>query len=167
MGLWGSLAILSGLGPEDPSSNLGSPAILTRFEHTQKQCFWCRTRDKLSTESGYTGILITKVLTMKGSSKKFGVRYGRRLRMKHEGIETEQKTKYPCPYCHKIAVKRMAVGIWTCPKCAAVFTGRAYNIPKKAGLEEQQHEEIVEEIREEPEEYAEEELQEQQVQQGE
>lgn len=27
MGLWGSLAILSGLGPEDPSSNLGSPAI--------------------------------------------------------------------------------------------------------------------------------------------
>lgn len=87
---------------------------------------------------------------MKGSSKKFGVRYGRRLRLKYESIEAEQKTKYQCPYCHKIAVKRIAVGIWTCPKCAAVFTGRAYNVPKKPGIEEQQ-EEIIEEVTEEPE----------------
>ncbi len=95
---------------------------------------------------------------MKGSSKKFGVRYGRRLRMKHEGIETEQKTKYQCPYCHKIAVKRIAVGIWTCPKCATVFTGRAYNVPKKPGVEEQAEKTIEESI---PEEEYTEELQEQ------
>jgi large subunit ribosomal protein L37Ae len=85
---------------------------------------------------------------MKGSSKKFGVRYGRRLRLKHEDIETEQKKKYQCPYCHKIAVKRMAVGIWTCPKCSAVFTGRAYTVPKKPGIEEHPQEQL-EEIKEE------------------
>jgi large subunit ribosomal protein L37Ae len=96
---------------------------------------------------------------MKGSSKKFGVRYGRRLRLKHEGIETEQKTKYQCPYCHKIAVKRMSAGIWTCPKCAAVFTGRAYNVPKKPGIDEQQQDQLIEKVAEEPEEYAEEEQQ--------
>ncbi|MFA6888569.1 MAG: 50S ribosomal protein L37ae [Candidatus Woesearchaeota archaeon] len=86
---------------------------------------------------------------MKGSSKKFGVRYGRRLRLKHEGIETEQKTKYQCPYCHKIAVKRMAVGIWTCPKCAAIFTGRAYNVPKKSSVEIQVDKVIEESVPEE------------------
>ena len=96
---------------------------------------------------------------MKGSSKKFGVRYGRRLRLKHEGIEAEQKKKYQCPYCHKIAVKRMSVGIWTCPKCAAVFTGRAYNVPKKPGVEEQAIKTIEES---EPEEEYAEELPEQQ-----
>lgn len=96
---------------------------------------------------------------MPGSSKKFGVRYGRRLRLKHEAVETEQKTKYQCPYCHKNAVKRKAVGIWECPKCSAVFTGRAYSIAKKSGMEEavgEQMEEPLEEVEEEYEEESEE-----------
>ncbi len=83
---------------------------------------------------------------MTGSSKRFGVRYGRRLRQKYEAVETEQKTKYQCPYCHKTAVKRMAVGIWECPKCAAIFTGRAYGVAKQPGM---QKEAPVEEVMEE------------------
>ena len=73
---------------------------------------------------------------MPGASKRYGVRYGRRLRQKWEAVDTEQKKQYKCPYCHKIAVKRMAVGIWNCPKCAAVFTGKAYSIAQKPGQEE-------------------------------
>lgn len=93
---------------------------------------------------------------MPGSSKKFGVRYGRRLRLKHETVEEQQKKRYKCPYCHKVVVKRMAVGIWNCSKCSAVFTARAYSIPKKAGVEEAV-EEVLEESPEMEEEYTEEE----------
>lgn len=93
---------------------------------------------------------------MVGSSKKFGVRYGRRLRLKHEKVEEQQKRKYKCPYCNKVAVKRMAVGIWNCPKCSAIFTARAYTVPKKASTEEAV-EDVLEESPEMEEEYAEEE----------
>ncbi len=94
---------------------------------------------------------------MPGSSKRYGVRYGRRLRLKLEAVEEQQKTKYKCPYCHKVAVRRMAVGIWNCPKCSAVFTARAYSVPKKPGIVEDT-EKILEETPEElEEEYVEEE----------
>lgn len=100
---------------------------------------------------------------MPGSSKKFGVRYGRRLRLKHEAVETEQKTKYKCPYCHKHAVKRRAMGIWECPKCSAIFTGKAYSIAKKSAPEEAAEEKVLEEPIEESEENYEKEMQEQTV----
>lgn len=32
MGLWGSLAILSGLGPDDPGSNPGSPILYLQID---------------------------------------------------------------------------------------------------------------------------------------
>ncbi len=95
-----------------------------------------------------------------GASKRYGPRYGRRLRQKVETVETMQKTEYQCPFCHKHAVKRMSVGIWECPKCAAVFTGRAYTIPKKAGPEKQIGQELVVETPEEGEEFLEEEQEE-------
>ncbi|MBI2652557.1 hypothetical protein HYX00_03780, partial [Candidatus Woesearchaeota archaeon] len=46
-------------------------------------------------------------------------------------IETEQRKLHKCPYCHKIAVKRIAVGIWNCKKCNVKFTGKAYSVSKK------------------------------------
>lgn len=100
-----------------------------------------------------------------GASKRYGPRYGRRLRQKVETVETMQKTEYQCPFCHKNAVKRMAVGIWQCPKCAAVFTGKAYNIPKKAGSEEQVEHGLVVETPQEEEEFLEEEQEEVQADQ--
>lgn len=66
-----------------------------------------------------------------GSVKRFGARYGRKLKLKFSKIETEQRKLHKCPYCNKTAVKRVAVGIWNCRKCNAKFTGKAYSVSKK------------------------------------
>ena len=66
-----------------------------------------------------------------GSVKRFGARYGRKLKVKFSKIETEQRKLHKCPYCNKTAVKRIAVGIWNCKKCSAKFTGKAYSVSKK------------------------------------
>jgi len=78
-----------------------------------------------------------------GSVKRFGARYGRKPKLKFSKIEAEQRKLHKCPYCNKIAVKRVAVGIWNCRKCKAKFTGKAYSITKKIITKEA--EEIVEE----------------------
>jgi len=66
-----------------------------------------------------------------GSVKRFGARYGRKLKLKFSKIETEQRKLHKCPYCSKTAAKRVAVGIWKCRKCKAKFTGKAYSVSKK------------------------------------
>ena len=66
-----------------------------------------------------------------GSVKRFGARYGRKPKLKFSTIETEQRKLHKCPYCNKIAVKRVAMGIWNCRKCKAKFTGKAYSVSKK------------------------------------
>ena len=78
-----------------------------------------------------------------GSVKRFGTRYGRKLKLKFSKIEFEQRKLHKCPYCSKTAVKRVAVGIWQCRKCNAKFTGKAYSITKKIVTKET--EEIAEE----------------------
>ena len=97
-----------------------------------------------------------------GSVKRYGARYGRKLKLKLSKIETEQRKLHKCPYCSKIAVKRVALGIWHCRKCNAKFTGKAYSVTKKIlgkseeaeAAEEQQ--EIIKEEAEEAEEAAQE-----------
>ena len=71
-----------------------------------------------------------------GSVKRFGARYGRKPKLKFSKIEAEQRKLHKCPYCSKIAVKRIAVGIWHCRKCNAKFTGKAYSITKKITAKE-------------------------------
>lgn len=61
-----------------------------------------------------------------GPAGKFGVRYGMRMRRKWEEIEEKQRDLHECPVCKKIAVKRIASGIWGCRKCGAKFSGGAY-----------------------------------------
>ena len=73
-----------------------------------------------------------------GSVKRFGARYGRKPKIKFSKIETEQRKLHKCPYCSKIAVKRIAVGIWNCRKCKAKFTGKAYSVSKKILAKEAQ-----------------------------
>ncbi|MBS3136186.1 50S ribosomal protein L37ae [Candidatus Woesearchaeota archaeon] len=65
-----------------------------------------------------------------GSAKRFGARYGRSLRHLFAKIEDEHRRKHKCPYCGRIAVKRLAAGIWLCKKCGSKFTGKAYTISK-------------------------------------
>ncbi|MBN2567636.1 50S ribosomal protein L37ae [Candidatus Woesearchaeota archaeon] len=62
----------------------------------------------------------------KSTAKRFGARYGRTIRNKIALIEAEQKRRHRCPYCQAVAVRRLSAGIWSCAKCGAKFTGRAY-----------------------------------------
>ena len=78
-----------------------------------------------------------------GSAKRFGARYGRKTKLKFSNVETEQRKLHKCPYCTKIAVKRIALGIWQCRKCNVKFAGKAYTITRKIVTKET--EEMIEE----------------------
>jgi large subunit ribosomal protein L37Ae len=61
-----------------------------------------------------------------GTTGRFGVRYGKRLRTKVLEVENRQKKKQACPSCERFQVKRLAAGIFLCNKCKSKFTGDAY-----------------------------------------
>ncbi len=61
-----------------------------------------------------------------GSTGRFGTRYGLTVKQKVLAVEKRQKIKYECPSCLKIAVKRLAKGIWSCRTCNHTFTGKAF-----------------------------------------
>ena len=72
-----------------------------------------------------------------GSVKRFGARYGRKLKERFGKIESEQRKKQKCPYCSAPKVKRIAIGIWECKGCNTKFTGKAYSVRKKISFEEE------------------------------
>ncbi len=61
-----------------------------------------------------------------GPVKRFGVRYGRTVKVKRAAVEVMQKNSTKCPYCNKHKVIRKAKGIWHCTKCKNTFAGQAY-----------------------------------------
>lgn len=65
------------------------------------------------------------------STKRFGARYGRKLKERFGKIESIQRKKQKCPYCSAPKVKRIAIGIWECRKCGVKFAGKAYSVDKK------------------------------------
>ena len=71
-----------------------------------------------------------------GSVKRFGVRYGRTVKHKFAKIEMEQKKDHKCPYCAKLKVKRLSVGIWECGKCKSKFAARAWTLGSRSSLVE-------------------------------
>ena len=94
--------------------------------------------------------------TKYGSTKRFGVRYGRTVKEKFGALEKQQKASYKCPKCHKPKVKRVNTGIWQCTKCNYKFAGKAYYVPKAGSkkvteedIQEEQPEEDDEDIQEE------------------
>lgn len=82
-----------------------------------------------------------------GSVKRFGPRYGRSSKFKFAKIEQKQKKTYKCPYCNYLGAKQKTIGIWECKKCGAVFTSKAYTIPKKKVSKEMKEEPIEEDIK--------------------
>ena len=58
-----------------------------------------------------------------GSARRFGARYGRKLKNKFAVIEKSQRKLHKCPYCNKIKVKRISYGIWECRACEEKFAG--------------------------------------------
>jgi large subunit ribosomal protein L37Ae len=63
-----------------------------------------------------------------GSAGRYGARYGKRLKTKVSNIEKVQRSSQKCPYCSRLTVKRVAAGIFSCKKCNAKFTGKAYMV---------------------------------------
>ena len=61
-----------------------------------------------------------------GAAVRFGSRYGRKIRGIISVIEKKQRVKQKCPYCNKLAVKRLSLGIFKCNNCESKFTGKAY-----------------------------------------
>lgn len=72
-----------------------------------------------------------------GSVKRFGVRYGTKLKGKIAKIESERHLSTKCPYCHYDRTKRLSSGIWHCTKCKNTFTGKAYSISAPAAPKEE------------------------------
>lgn len=70
------------------------------------------------------------------SVKRFGARYGRTVKHKFGTLEASHRKKYKCPYCSKIALKRVAAGIWQCTKCNAKLASRAYTVSKRKTAKE-------------------------------
>ena len=68
---------------------------------------------------------------VEGSTRRFGARYGRRIRERIGKVESARKEKQQCPFCHKYGVKRIAAGIWSCPKCKSKFAGAAYTVSRR------------------------------------
>ena len=71
-----------------------------------------------------------------GSVKRFGVRYGTKLKGKIAKIEAERKESTKCPYCSYRKATRVNAGIWYCAKCKNRFTGKAYVIGTPAAIKE-------------------------------
>lgn len=61
-----------------------------------------------------------------GPLGRYGARGGRGLRSRVLSVEKLQRGRHKCPYCTKVAVRRVAAGIWHCKKCDAKFAGKAY-----------------------------------------
>lgn len=72
-----------------------------------------------------------------GTTKRLGSRYGRTIRQKLGLIEQKQKASYKCPFCSYVKTKREAAGIWSCSKCNAKFTSKAYSVEKFPTLKTQ------------------------------
>jgi len=97
-----------------------------------------------------------------GSVKRFGVRYGTKLKGKIAKIESERHNSTKCPYCHYDKAKRESAGIWLCSKCNSRFTGGAYSIkapetPKEEAAKTEEAVEVEETTPEEEENYDEDE----------
>lgn len=61
-----------------------------------------------------------------GSSKRFGARYG--LKIRENVDEAESKEKRECPECGSDRVERTAAGIFECQKCGNQTAGGAFEI---------------------------------------
>ncbi|OKY78467.1 MAG: Ribosomal protein L37AE/L43A [Candidatus Methanohalarchaeum thermophilum] len=63
------------------------------------------------------------------TTKRFGTRYGSKIRKKVAEIEKKSKKTYKCPKCNSESMNRKGTGIWKCNKCGTELAGGAY-IPK-------------------------------------
>lgn len=63
----------------------------------------------------------------KGSTGKFGPRYGTKIRKLAVEVERKLRQRYRCPSCGALRVKRVSTSIWQCRRCGVKFAGAAYS----------------------------------------
>ncbi len=68
------------------------------------------------------------------TTKRFGARYGKRVKDRLRTIEKAESKGQLCPYCRKPKVRRISLGIFECTKCNAKFTGKAYFVGRKKAM---------------------------------
>jgi large subunit ribosomal protein L37Ae len=73
---------------------------------------------------------MTKTRKVKAAGR-LRVGYGKSVRGRITEIEGRQRKKQKCPYCGKVALKRLSKGIWTCKKCGKKFASHTYYINAK------------------------------------
>jgi large subunit ribosomal protein L37Ae len=61
------------------------------------------------------------------------IRYGVSLRKRERAVINQQKARYKCDTCGKLAVRRKGTGIWHCSYCNATYAGGAYTFHTAAG----------------------------------
>jgi len=83
------------------------------------------------------------------TTRRFGARYGKRVRDRLRTIERTDSKSQLCPYCRKPKVKRLSLGIFQCNKCKAKFTGKAYSLRKRKIKTKTQSDITLDEVSEE------------------
>mgnify|MGYP001053256455 CR=1 FL=1 len=68
-----------------------------------------------------------------GPAGSFGARYGTVARRRYAEVIAGMRVPHECPRCHVRAVRRLAVGVWSCRKCGVKFSGGAYLPTTKLG----------------------------------
>lgn len=61
---------------------------------------------------------------MGNPSKRFGARYGNRIRKNVD--DAEDRTEERCIKCDSDDIERSSAGVWECNECGAKFAGGAY-----------------------------------------
>ncbi|VVC02955.1 50S ribosomal protein L37Ae [Candidatus Burarchaeum australiense] len=56
---------------------------------------------------------------------KASVRGGAEMRKRAAAIDTQKRSRYACPSCGKVSLKRISNAVWKCKSCKAVFAGGA------------------------------------------
>ena len=61
------------------------------------------------------------------------VRFGASLRKQFYETRRQSSSRYQCPRCEKLAVKRASYGLWACRSCGSKFAGGAYMLTTPGG----------------------------------
>ena len=77
---------------------------------------------------------MTKRTQKTGITAKYGTRYGSSLRKIVKKFEIQQHSRYACPFCGKVSVKRSAIGIWKCGACKKGIAGGAWELNTPVAL---------------------------------